>query len=634
MRFPEALFALAFVAGGLVSLVLTPLVRWGAVAWGVLDIPDGRKIHRSPVPRLGGVAVGAGVALGVTVAFASSPTLRSALFADSGWQRWIALATASLVILVTGSLDDVRGLTARTKLLLEVAAATVVVLVARTPAAVALGPSTGAVSLGVLGPVLGVVWIVGLANAVNMTDVADGVAGGIGAIAAFWLAMVCLALDRTVAAVVLLALAGALLGFLPHNFRRARMFLGDSGSLVIGFLLGAASLVGLERNGTWLVLPAALALGMPIAECGLTVARRALAALRVERSPTPREHFVLHAGDPGLFVPDARHIPHRLLRLGLSQRAALALLYGITAVLGALAVAAVQWPWFGLWSGVAAAAALLYAAARWWYDELRLVDRGALLPLFDNRMTHSRAVHQLYDGAAVAAAFLAARALIPTDLSGAAARAGSLGTGVAVAVLAVGAFGLAGLYGGSYLRSGVPELVRAVRATAVGVLAAGLIWTLAFGASWTAAGWLLFFYFALTAVVSARLLFRLLDYVHQRAENGRRHAVIVGAGRGGELALRAMLADPALGFAPVGFLDDDPQVRGIEVHGYPVLGATTDLAGALSAGTVHDVVVATSKLDRARLDAIAATCRARGVRMLQFDLHWRAVEPVAQGGLT
>jgi len=637
MGFPESVLALAFIAAVGASLALTPPVRWAAVALGVLDVPDARKIHATPVPRLGGVAVGVAVAVGVLAAFVGSRELRSAVLGDAGWQRWIVLGGASLAILAAGVADDARGLSARTKLSLEIAAAGVVVLVAHAPARVALGPATGAVSLGALGPVLGVLWIVGLANAVNMTDVVDGVAGGVGAIAAGALGLVSLALHRVMAGVVLFALAGALLGFLPHNFRRARIFLGDSGSLVIGFLLGAASLVALERDGVWLALPAALALGMPIAECGLTITRRTLRALRVERAATPRERFVLHAGAPGLFIPDARHIPHRLLRLGLSPHAALGLLYGISGVLGGLAVAAVRWPWFGLWSGVAAVAVLLYAAARWWYAELRLIERGALLPLFDNRVMHNRVTHQLYDGAAVLAAFLLAHRLVPAELSPAAARAGSLGGGLVVALVAVAAFELAGLYRGSYLRSSVPEAVRAARASVVGAAAGGGTWAVVFGVSWAAAGWVLFFYLVLTAVVSARLLFRLLDYVHQRAGNGGpgahvRRAVIVGAGRGGELALREMLANPGLGFLPVGFLDDNPQIRGVEVHGLPVLGATAELDRTLAARQLQDVVVSTRKLDRARLDGIAAACRRHGVRLLHFDLQWHAVEPAARSG--
>jgi UDP-GlcNAc:undecaprenyl-phosphate GlcNAc-1-phosphate transferase len=619
-------FMLACGGAGALSLLLTPLVRRAAVALGVLDHPNARKIHVSPVPRLGGVAVGVAVAFAVLAAFQSSAALRTALFGDAGVVRWAVLAGAAAAILVAGAVDDARGLPATVKLLFELVAAAAVVFVAHAPRAVALGPATAPVPLGVAGAVLGVLWIVGLANAVNMTDVADGVAGGIGAICALSLAFVGLALHRVVAPLVLFALAGALLGFLPHNLRARRIFLGDSGSLVIGFLLGAASLVGLERDGVWLVLPAALALGMPVAEGALTVTRRALRAVTVERAAAPRERLVLHRSPPGFFTPDARHIPHQLLRLGLSQGAALALLYAIAAVLGGLAVASVRWPHFGLWSACAAGAALLYAAARWWYDELRLLDRGALIPLFDNRVMHSRVVHQLYDAAAVLASFLVVRALVPPRLTAFSQRAGSLGGGLLIAGVTVAGFWLAGLYRGSYLRAGVPELLRTVRAVVVGVLLGGGAGAALFRGAWSPVAWLLHFYLVLSAVMSARLLFRFLDYVHQRARRSATRVLIVGAGRGGELAVREMLANPALNLAPAGFVDDDPRLAGARVHGYPVYGGTDAVERALAAARADRVVLSTNKLPAARLAALVAACAARGMPLLQLNLTWQTLD--------
>jgi hypothetical protein len=253
---------------------------------------------------------------------------------------------------------------------------------------------------------------------------------------------------------VLLGLAGALVGFLPHNFRTRRIFLGDSGSLVIGFLLGAASLVGLTQNGVWLALPAVLALGFPLAECGITVLRRTARAMTIERARRDPERFVLKSGSPRLFTPDARHIPHRLLGLGLSKQMALAVLYGGAALLGGLAFVSVRWPWIGLWGGVAAVVILGYSATRWWYEELRLLDRGALLPLFDNQFVHRRETHAAYDAAAAAVAFLVATALtgpLHGDPLG-----DWLGAGIVVAATLAGLL-IGGIYRASYLHAEWPK---------------------------------------------------------------------------------------------------------------------------------------------------------------------------------
>ncbi len=617
------LLALAALGSAALCFALTPFVRRLAVALGVLDQPDPRKVHTGAVPRWGGVAVGVAAALAVTAALAASPTLRDVLFTGSGAWRWAAIAAGSLVILVTGMIDDARGLPAQLKLGLEILAAALVVAAAPYPHAVALGPATAPHGLGVLGAIFAILWIVTLTNAVNMTDVVDGVAGGLGAIAALALGVVAIALGRVVASVVLLALGGALLGFLPHNFRRHRIFLGDSGSLVVGFLLGAASLVGLTRDGVWYILPAVLALGLPLAECGITVLRRTARAMTIERHESPRERFVMNQGPPRLFTPDARHIPHRLLGLGLSTPAALAVLYGSAVVLGALAFVSVRWPWIGLWGGIVAAAILAYSATRWWYEELRFLDRGALLPLFMNQFVHHRMTHAVWDAGVATLAFLVAATLVP----GAAAGMPDLWlrTGLVVGAMVAGLW-LARIYRGSYLHAGLAEAIRATRAVIVGLMLAMVAWWIVVGGHWRVAGWLLFGYLTLTGVVGARLVFRLLEYVHQRAAQGQRRVVIFGAGRAGRQALATMLANPILGFLPLGFVDDDERLHGAELHGYPVHEASDGLVELFQRLGVTDLVLSAPGAAPERRSTIAEQCRRGGVRLLTYQVQWDAAE--------
>jgi UDP-GlcNAc:undecaprenyl-phosphate GlcNAc-1-phosphate transferase len=617
------LLALAALGSAALCFALTPFVRRLAVALGVLDQPDPRKVHTGAVPRWGGVAVGVAAALAVTAALAASPTLRDVLFTGSGAWRWAAIAAGSLVILVTGMIDDARGLPAQLKLGLEILAAALVVAAAPYPHAVALGPATAPHGLGVLGAIFAILWIVTLTNAVNMTDVVDGVAGGLGAIAALALGVVAIALGRVVASVVLLALGGALLGFLPHNFRRHRIFLGDSGSLVVGFLLGAASLVGLTRDGVWYILPAVLALGLPLAECGITVLRRTARAMTIERHESPRERFVMNQGPPRLFTPDARHIPHRLLGLGLSTPAALAVLYGSAVVLGALAFVSVRWPWIGLWGGIVAAAILAYSATRWWYEELRFLDRGALLPLFMNQFVHHRMTHAVWDAGVATLAFLVAATLVP----GAAAGMPDLWlrTGLVVGAMVAGLW-LARIYRGSYLHAGLAEAIRATRAVIVGLILAMVAWWIVVGGHWRVAGWLLFGYLTLTGVVGARLVFRLLEYVHQRAAQGQRRVVIFGAGRAGRQALATMLANPILGFLPLGFVDDDERLHGAELHGYPVHEASDGLVELFQRLGVTDLVLSAPGAAPERRSTIAEQCRRGGVRLLTYQVQWDAAE--------
>ena len=621
-----SVFTFAFLGATILTLALTPVVRRLAVAFGVLDQPDSRKVHTTAVPRWGGVAVGIAAALAVTGALTVSPALRELLFSGPGVWRWAAIGAGSFIILVAGMIDDARGLPALLKLGLEILAASLVVFAAPYPQAIAFGPTTEPHGFGILGAIFAVLWIVTLTNAVNMTDVVDGVASGLGAIAALALGVVSIALGHVVASVVLLALGGALLGFLPHNFRKQRIFLGDSGSLVVGFLLGAASLVGLTGNGVWYALPAVLALGMPLAECGITVLRRTARAMTIVRHDTS-ERFTLTQGPPRLFTPDARHIPHRLLGLGLSTPAALAVLYAGAIVLGVLAFVSVQWPMLGLWGGLIAALVLAYSATRWWYEELRFLDRGALLPLFMNSFVHHRLTHAVWDAAVVTLAFLLTATIIP----GAAPGPTDLleRTTVIVTAMVLGLW-VARIYRGAYLHAGLAEVIRATRAVLIGLFFAIVAWRFIVAEPWRGAGWLLFGYLTLTGVVGARLIFRLLEYVHQRAAQGQRRVVIFGAGRAGRQALAAMLANPSLGFLPLGFVDEDQRLHGAELHGYRVYGNGDALPDLLSRLGATDLVLSAPEAAPERRAAIDAACRRAGVRVIAYQVQWGASDLTPQ----
>jgi len=384
---------LILAVAALATLVAAPAVRTWALAAGAVDHPDARRIHASPIARLGGVAVVLAATLALLLAALLSPRLAEAVLGAGGPARWGLIGAAVLVVFLIGTADDLRSMRPRTKLLVELFAALAVVVAAPLPTAVALVPGAAPLPIGApLVQVLAALWIATVTNALNMTDVADGVASGLAAIAALALAAVTLTLGKVVAPAVLFALSGAMLGFLPHNLRR-RLFLGDSGSLAAGFILGSASVVGLADGGTWSILPAALVLGPIVAELVLTLSRRGLAALElVPQGP----RTALRWTRPGFFVPDRRHVPHRLLDLGCRPAVMLACVWGFGVVGGGLAIATLSAPRAGLASGLACFALVmvvargLYPELRWWQ---RFVARGhARTPVVDGRGRRSTAI--------------------------------------------------------------------------------------------------------------------------------------------------------------------------------------------------------------------------------------------------
>ncbi|HPD13486.1 MAG TPA: MraY family glycosyltransferase [Planctomycetota bacterium] len=295
-------------AAGL-SLAITPLVAWIARRIRLVDRPDPRKVHSGAIPRVGGVAIivatAAAVLLGMTLTNIIGTALRAA---QKG--LLVILAFAGLVA-VAGLVDDVRGLRARYKLLIQVAAACgVCAFGIRIEAIVVKGVLS--LDLGWLSWPLTVLWIVGITNAVNLIDGLDGLCAGICAAACAVIGIFAIHTNQAVMAVLMAALLGSLLGFLYHNFNPAKVFMGDCGTYFLGFVLATASVFCATKASTivGLALPA-LALGVPIFDTLFSMLRRFL-----ERR--------------SIFAPDRGHIHHRLIDMGVQHRHVVLILYLVT----------------------------------------------------------------------------------------------------------------------------------------------------------------------------------------------------------------------------------------------------------------------------------------------------------------
>jgi UDP-GlcNAc:undecaprenyl-phosphate/decaprenyl-phosphate GlcNAc-1-phosphate transferase len=302
---------------------VTPPVRALALRIGVVDQPGGRHVHARPVPRLGGLAVLAAGLATLAIAPAFGVTVVSRLAAGGWGLGWLAAGVA--VVVVAGVVDDVRGLGPRAKLGLQAVAAALA-LGGGFGLAGVTNPFTGTyVEFGLLGVLLTLLWVVAITNAMNLIDGLDGLAAGVALIGSATLLAVSLAEGRADAALLWAVLAGALAGFLPYNFSPATIFLGDSGSLLIGYLMSVLALQSLEKGVTAvLVLVPILALGLPIMDVLLALLRRAL-------GPEPTS----------LFRADREHIHHRLVGGGMTHRRAVLVLYAVCVAFSALAFLAV-----------------------------------------------------------------------------------------------------------------------------------------------------------------------------------------------------------------------------------------------------------------------------------------------------
>ncbi len=321
-----------FIIAALISGGLTYYVKTLAWRFKIFDSPSPRKIHHKPIPRLGGVAIIISFLIVIIAYSLASNRLEFSpfhiAFID---KRIIGVLGGLLILAIVGIYDDIRGVGPISKLFWQIVAASMVVVggltitFLRLPFGFHLDLTTiqfpieiFSVNLTVVlwGDLLTIFWIVLLVNTFNFLDGLDGLASGIAGITAMVIFFLSLALGQDANALLAVLIAGVAIGFLPWNFNPARIFLGDSGSMSLGFLIAVLSIISGGKLAT-----AFLVLGIPVLDVGWVVVRRIFAG----KSP---------------FVADRKHLHHRLLTAGLSQRQAVILLYLISIVFGSIGVLA------------------------------------------------------------------------------------------------------------------------------------------------------------------------------------------------------------------------------------------------------------------------------------------------------
>jgi UDP-GlcNAc:undecaprenyl-phosphate GlcNAc-1-phosphate transferase len=318
MSFPEALRTLlgegdvvwGFVSAAAIVLILAPATAWLAPRIGAVDDPtasDRPRVHSRPLPRIGGLAIAVGILVPALVF----------LHLDRAYEA-IVLGTALVAAL--GLVDDVVRLRPSTKLLGVVAIALVPVFWGDVTLDRMSLPLIGTIEFGVFGDALTVLWIAALANLVNLIDGMDALAAGIVSISAFSFAVLAASFGRLTAASLAAIVCGATLAFLRHNYHPARMIMGDSGSLTLGFLLACVAVVGVLKTPAVIALAAPLLLiAVPILDTSFVVLKR----LKYRRPP---------------WSADQNHFYHRFMRIGFSQRRTAAYLHLWAALLSAWAI--------------------------------------------------------------------------------------------------------------------------------------------------------------------------------------------------------------------------------------------------------------------------------------------------------
>lgn len=303
-----SIYGFPFMLAMFVSYVLTPYIKKLAFKIGAVDRPDNRKVHKKIMPRLGGLAIYIAFMIGCVASM------------EITWDI-LGILLGGTLIVALGVADDVYQLPAKVKLLGQIAAACVLVIFDIRIEWVN-NPLGGYFYLDMFSIPFTIFWVISFTNVVNLIDGLDGLAAGVSAIASLTVILVAVQMGYFHVAILTAALAGAIIGFIRYNFNPATIFMGDTGSMFIGYMLAAISVYGAVKTAATiaLIVPA-IALGLPILDTAFAIMRR-------------------YVNGRPIFQPDKGHLHHRLLATGMSHKETVLFMYGITAV---LCIGAVLW---------------------------------------------------------------------------------------------------------------------------------------------------------------------------------------------------------------------------------------------------------------------------------------------------
>jgi UDP-GlcNAc:undecaprenyl-phosphate/decaprenyl-phosphate GlcNAc-1-phosphate transferase len=576
------------------SLIFTSLVRRWAHQLGIVAVPRRDRWHSRPTALMGGIAIYLAFVIGC---FIFAPDL----------SRAYPILIAATILFGVGIVDDIRQLKPYVKLVMQVVAASIVVFGGlRLPGMI--WTSWGADFLTIF-------WLVAITNAINLLDNMDGLAGGISLIACAFLAISFLVNGQTTEAALPLILAGAIAGFLRFNFNPASIFMGDCGSMFLGFALSGIALLsdfGRARNLVSVLATPVLILTIPIFDTMVVTVTRKLSGRPVSQGGRD-------------------HTSHRLVALGMSERRATLLLYLFAALSGALALAVRQmaiWGALALIVGFALSVLFigLYVGKVGFYEQGRPSNQGpvsgTLVDPFGNFSHRRRIVEILLDTVLVALAYYSAYLLrFDGDMPGQqiAIFIRTLPPLVAIQILS---FLIGGVYKGIWRYAGVGELARLAIAVFIGSTICGLavLFFYKFHGPSRAVfilNGVLLFVFVGASRLSFPLIAALIAGQIQPAPDAR-PVLIYGAGDRGEILIRELLNNPAYCYQPVGFIDDDARKTGRLLRGYRIF-SSDDLPGLISSHGVSEVLVSSLKVPESRLNGLRNM--GVGLKRLKIDLE-------------
>lgn len=578
-------FAIPFLAAFLISIFATPIVRIFATKFGWVARPNGERWHKKNTPLLGGIAI------------LLSFILSYAIFAQHNWTFW-AFAVCATAAFGVGLIDDLFRITPNSKLIGQIIVASLLIN---------FGFQINVFAIPYFNIPLTIIWIVGIMNAFNLLDNMDGLCAGISFIAASMMfAYSILNLDMELALIAAI-LAGSTLGFLRYNFNPAKIFMGDCGSLFLGFAFATLALIGTRKQASGLIftiLVPSLVLAVPIFDTLFVTFTR-----KMDSRP--------------ISVGGKDHTSHRLVALGLSERKATLLLYAIAVICGGgvilydvsnkmlvlmlSSMLIIGLLLFGMFLGGAG----VYSKNNFNLNNIKKKKQNGM-PVILNGFIYNkrRIVEVVIDFMIICISYMSAYLLRFEGIISPENQQLMLTSLPIIITIRLLMFFALGVYRGIWKYVGLHEAVAIFKAVSAGSVLSviALLFLFRFegySRSLFVIDWLVLLLLASGVRVALRL-FR--EYFALYSSKSKR-VLIIGAGDAGELLLREIRHNRNLDYIPVGFLDDDMKKTGKSIHGVPVLGTTHRLAAHCRRNKIEELLIAIPSVSDLELAGIFDKCR-------------------------
>ena len=586
---PRMLVAVA--AAFVLALLLTPLVRAFARRVGMIAVPKNDRWHKKPTAMMGGIAIW----LAVDICYLA--------FIPHTVYGAVILFSSTFLFLV-GLVDDLIHIKPYQKLIGQILGSAFVVYYGLSL------PWTGSVLLNMA---LAIFWLIGITNAINLLDNMDGLASGIAVIAAGFLALSFVNTGQYTEALILLLFAASLLGFLVYNSNPASIFMGDCGSMFVGFFLASSALINVSGGRSRSFLPVLavpiLVLFIPIFDTTFVTVLRKLSGRAASQGGRD-------------------HTSHRLVALGMSERHAVWMLYGFAALSGVLAILVQRARLDVSLAAIAGFTILLtligvYLAGVKVYDrteeELALKDKPVYTFLVD--LSYKRRIFEvLLDVVLIILSYWSAYAINFPPSSPAWKL--FIRTLPVLVFIKMGVFLVMGVYRGLWRYTSIGDLIVFAKAVVLSSVASLLVLLFAFRfEGFSRKVFVVDAVLMLLFLAGSRMAFRLFRQLIPAAGNGNgRRVLIYGAGDGGELLLRELRNNRELNLSPIGFLDDDPAKSGKVLHGLRVFGGNGDLTAVCTQHEVDEVVISSMKMTEERIQEVLEICAAREITVKRMRI--------------